>query len=106
MNLAADRGGADVELEIDLRLVGPLETGRRVGVLDRQILDILRDHARGGAIVDAVGTGCGIGIDVGKDVAFVGHDVRSFVSVWACGVGAAVLVVCNRLRAAPVRRRA
>ena len=74
VNFAVDLVRADVELQVDLRLIGPLETGRCAGVFDRQIFDILRDNSGRRAIVESVRACCGVEIEVGENVAFVGHD--------------------------------
>ena len=59
------------EDEHELRLILPLEALRRIGVLDRQILDILRDDAGGGKMVLAVALGTEV--EIGDDIAFIGH---------------------------------
>src|SRR3546814_5922367 len=56
VDLVADLVGADVELYVDRRLRArrTLEDAGGVRILERQILDVLRDHAGGGRGVRAV----------------------------------------------------
>ena len=49
-------------------------TFRRLRVLDRQVLDVLRQQPRHRQGILAVATGSGVGVEVGEDVAFFGHD--------------------------------
>src|SRR5690606_19329640 len=72
-----DVARADVELHVELRLIGPLEALGSLGVLDRQVLDVLRQDAGDRQGIGAVAALGGIGIEIGEHVAFVGHN-RSF----------------------------
>jgi hypothetical protein len=58
----------------------------RVGILDREILDVLRDDAGRGQGVRSVGHGAVLG-QVGDDVAFVGHGGLPFVWKMDCNCG-------------------
>ena len=75
VHVGAHRLGADVELDVDLRRLGPLEHVRRVGVLDREILHILRQQADRRLGVGAVGLGIAARciVEIGEHAFFVGH---------------------------------
>jgi hypothetical protein len=51
--------GTNIELDINLRLTLPLENGGCIGILKREILDILGDQARNRGCIFAVGQGIG-----------------------------------------------
>ena len=60
MQVALNGAGGNVELHVKLRHVGPLIGLGRVGVLDREILHILRNDPGGGHGVFAIGGGAGV----------------------------------------------
>ena len=73
VHVGADDFGADVELDVDLRRFGPLEHVGRVGVLDREILHILRQQADRRLRVGAIGLGPAGVVEIGEHAFFVGH---------------------------------
>ena len=57
----ADRGGADIELHVDLRRGFALIDMRRVRVFERQVFDILRNQVRHRRIIGTVHRACARG---------------------------------------------
>ena len=76
MHILAHLSGADVELNIDLRLFLPLIHGWRIGVLEGKILHILRNQANLRHVVRAIGQGFR-----SFDSAFLFRHFRSFVMI-------------------------
>jgi hypothetical protein len=67
-----DLARADVELDVHLRRLVPLEALGRLRILDREVLDVLLQHAGDREGVGPVAAR-GIAIEIGKNVAFLGH---------------------------------
>jgi hypothetical protein len=82
MHGGLDGAGGDVELDVHLRLVGPLERVGRIGALDREILHILRKNACRG--LDVL-----FELQAGGDVTFLGHGTAFCLGAAALAMGLA-----------------